>query len=282
MAQRTALITGGTDGIGKATAASLLRDGWTVVITGRNAERCADTVRQLSAAQPGAQVSALTGDLLLMSDVAALARDFTAAHQRLDLLCLNANAITQRHTLTADGFEANLAIGFFGRALLALALEPLLQRTAGAQVLSVVGLNLDRLDFDEPSTSRGFSSMKALGRWQWAMQLFTREWTRLGKVTFNTYMPGLVRTKILANEPQPMRLFVQLANVFMGVPVSRSGDEVLAAVRDVTQHDRRDGYFNRTTFKGLRALDERPDDAARLWALTDKLLAPWRTAPRPA
>jgi hypothetical protein len=37
-------------------------------------------------------------------------------------------------------------------------------------------------------------------------------------------MPGLVTTKILANEPQPLRLFVQMAAALMGVSVDRSGE----------------------------------------------------------
>lgn len=274
-----ALITGGTDGIGKATAESLLRQGWEVVVTGRNPTRCEDTVRALQAAVPNAKVSALIGDLSLMSNVAKLAKDFRSAHASLDLLLLNANTITQDHTLTTEGFEANLAVGFLSRALLAWELQGVLERTPGSQVLSVVGLNLERLDFEAPSAKGDFSSMKALGRWQWAVQLFAREWSRRSTVPMNTYMPGLVKTKILANEPQPMRLFVNIAKLVMGVPVPQSGEEVVSAVTQVATQGHRDGYFSRTKFKGPRALKEQPDDAAQLWAMATKLLQPWRAAP---
>jgi hypothetical protein len=118
--------------------------------------------------------------------------------------------------------------------------------------------------------------MKALGRWQWAVQLFAREWNRLTKVPMNTFMPGLVKTKILANEPQPMRLFVNIAKFVMGVPVERSGAEVVSAVKQVTKGGHRDGYFSRTSFKGPRRLSEQPEDGARLWALATRLLQPWR------
>jgi NAD(P)-dependent dehydrogenase (short-subunit alcohol dehydrogenase family) len=275
---RVALITGATDGIGKATASRLLAQGWEVVVVGRNATRCASTVSELAAAVPGARVSALVGDLTVMAEVARIGREFCASHARLDLLLLNANAITQTHTRTREGFEANLAVGFLGRALLAWELAAALERTPASQVLSVVGLNLERLDFEDPSSARKFSSMKALGRWQWSIQLFTREWNRCSPVPMNTYMPGLVRTKILASEPQPMRLIVKLANLLMGVPVGKSGEELAFVVDDVVKHGRRDGYYARKRFKGQRDLKEQPGDGPRLWDLTASMLASWATS----
>ena len=275
-AAKVALVTGATDGIGKAAATSLARRGWEVVVSGRSDERCDAAVAAIRAAVPGARASTLVGDLSRMGDVRSAAAAFLASHERLDALVLNANAITQEHTRTVDGFEANLAIGFLGRALLALSLDGALRRTEGAQVVTVVGLNLARLDFDDPSTERGFSSMKALGRWQWAMQVFAREWNRRGHAAMNVYMPGLVRTKILANEPQPMRFFVRIANALMGVPVDEGGEELAAVVEEVRARSHRDEYFARTKRKPRRDLEEQSGDGARLWALTEGLLAPWR------
>jgi len=47
---RVALITGATDGVGKATARKLLSEGWEVVIVGRNPEQCDSTVLELRSA----------------------------------------------------------------------------------------------------------------------------------------------------------------------------------------------------------------------------------------
>lgn len=274
--RRVALVTGGTDGIGKATAQRLLSSGWEVVITGRSAAKCDATVAELRKSANGASVSAIVADLSSMAAVAQAAVQFRQTANRLDLLLLNANSITQEHTLTSDQFESNFAVGYLGRVLLAWALEDLLRKTPSSQVLSVVGLNLLRLDFDDPSSARGFSSMKALGRWQWAMQVFAREWNRRSPVAMNIYMPGLVKTKILANEPQPMRLFVQIANVIMGVPVLRAGQELYTVIEDIRTQNRRDSYYARTQPKPPRALKEQPGDGEKLWALTERLLAPFR------
>jgi NAD(P)-dependent dehydrogenase (short-subunit alcohol dehydrogenase family) len=214
-----------------------------------------------------------------MEEVVGVATAFERSHQRLDVLLLNANAITQTHKVTPDGFESNLAVGFVGRALLSLRLRPLLERTPNAMVLGVVGLNLDRLDLEAPAAAPGFSGMRALGWWQWAAQVFSREWNRrVPGVPSNTYMPGLVRTKILANEPQPMRLLVQVVQVFMGIPVERGGEELVTAVEDARHHQRRDVYYARTRMKGPRDLKERPGDGAALWTRTERWLARWLPA----
>ncbi|MFO0548443.1 MAG: SDR family NAD(P)-dependent oxidoreductase [Polyangiaceae bacterium] len=276
MSARVALVTGSTDGIGKATARSLLADGWEVIVTGRSRARGEATVAELAAAIPGARVSLEVADLSVMADVARLGRAVASTRSQLDLLLLNANAVTQEHRLTSEGFESNMAIGFYGRALLALTLAPLLEATARAQVLAVVGLNLERLDFEAPDGPQNFSSMRALGRWQWAIQSFGREWSRRMKTPFNTYMPGLVKTKILADEPQPMRAFVKVANWLMGIPVAQSGDELAWVVKDLATNPRRDGYYSRKTFKGTRALKEQPNDSAAVWALAERKLAPFR------
>ncbi len=275
---RLALITGGTDGIGKATARRLLADGWEVVVTGRSRDKGAATVAELQAALPAAKISVLVGDLSVMADVQRVAAEFVKSHERLDLLLLNANSITQAHTRTSEGFEANFAVGYLGRVLLAWALEDVLRRTTDSQVLTVVGLNLERLDLEDPSTPSGFSSMKALGRWQWAMQVFAREWNRRVPVPMNVYMPGLVRTKILASEPQPMRLVVQLANALMGVPVPKAGDELALVAEQLRASRAKDAYYARTKRKPARNLRERPSDGASLWDLSERLLRPWRTA----
>ena len=64
---RVALITGGTDGIGKAVAARLLRDHWEVVVVGRDPSRCAATVSELTARGTG-PVTAIVADLSLLAE----------------------------------------------------------------------------------------------------------------------------------------------------------------------------------------------------------------------
>ena len=92
-------------------------------------------------------------------------------------------------------------------------------KATGSQVLSIIGLNRVRPDFDDLTMKMGFSGWKGLGRWLWAVDLWSREFKKLNSIPVNLYMPGLVKTKILANEPQPMRALVKIMNLVMEISV---------------------------------------------------------------
>lgn len=270
---RVAVITGATDGIGRATAVHLARAGWQVVVVGRSAERCTAVVAEIVAT--GGLAEAVVADLSVMGDVRRAADRIAATHPRLDALVLNANTITQTRVVTGDGFEANLAVGFLGRALLHWRLAALLATTPGAQVLTVIGMDHQRLDLADPHLALGFTARAALMRWQWAVQVLVRETNRRGGPPVNVFMPGLVKTKILANEPQPMRAFVQLANLIIGIPVEKSAAEVAAVLDKVAAGGVRDVYFNRTNARPPRDLKSTGEDGPAVWAWAEAALGPW-------
>lgn len=94
---KTALITGGTTGIGRATAALFLREGARVAITGQNAERVAE-----AAAALGAGVVGVTADAASAADMDALAQQLKAAFGRLDIVFANAGIAKPRPLAEVD------------------------------------------------------------------------------------------------------------------------------------------------------------------------------------
>jgi NAD(P)-dependent dehydrogenase (short-subunit alcohol dehydrogenase family) len=89
LAGRTALITGGSRGIGRMIAAGFLRAGARVYITARKAEACAATASELSALGP---CTALPHDIATTAGLQSLVADFTAREPALDILVNNAGA----------------------------------------------------------------------------------------------------------------------------------------------------------------------------------------------
>ncbi len=209
----------------------------------------------------------MVADLSLLAETRRACDEFLATHARLDVLLLNANAITQTRTLTAEGHEANLALGFLSRALMAQLLTPALEGAARPQILTVVGLNKQpHLDLDDLTMKRGFSGMKALGRWQWAMQIYAREWNVRERVPMNVYMPGIVKTKILGSEPNLLlRTLIKVVYAVRATTVDQSAEYIAGVVRDVEGNGRRDAYYSVKTLKARRDLEDGPGDQAALW-----------------
>jgi NAD(P)-dependent dehydrogenase (short-subunit alcohol dehydrogenase family) len=275
--RRTALITGGTDGIGKAVARRLLREDWNVVVVGRSPARCEATLAELNAEARDGHASAVVADLSLLAETRRACDEFLTTRSGLDILLLNANAIAQTRQLTVEDHEVNLALGFLSRALMATLMRPALAAGARPQILTVVGLNKrPHLDLDDLTMARGFSGMKALGRWQWAMQMYAREWCVREAVPMNVYMPGIVKTKILDSEPNfVMRNLIKMIYAVRATTVDQSAEHLLGVVRDVEEHGRRDAYYSVKVLKPRRDLEDAPGEQAALWAATQQILQPY-------
>lgn len=188
---------------------------------------------------------------------------------------MNANAIAQERIITSEGFESNFALGHLSRALMALKLEPVLKATPDAQIMTVVGLNTLKLDYNDLAIAMNYSSGTALARWQWSTRVFSKKFNVISPVLMNVYMPGLVRTKILANEPLPMRLMVKIMNLIIGIPVEKSAENVWIALNDVVQSKRKDSLYQWKDVKPSPTLDMTAEDPQLLWDLTHKLLEPY-------
>ena len=89
-ASRVALVTGGGSGVGRASALALLREGWTVVLTGRRMERLEET--QQLAGDDGERTLAIACDVSDADEIAALFARVREECGRLDLLFNNAGS----------------------------------------------------------------------------------------------------------------------------------------------------------------------------------------------
>ena len=136
MSGRTVLITGGTAGIGKATALGLARLGAQVAITGRDRGRAEDAVREIRAAA-GGRVTAFVADLSSQAEVRRLAGEALLALPRIDVLVNNVGGYWNTRHLTADGLERTFALNHLAPFLLTNLLLDRLRRSGPARVVTV-------------------------------------------------------------------------------------------------------------------------------------------------
>lgn len=272
MSRKIAFITGGTDGIGKALALKLLNENIEVVISGRNPDKLKNTIEEFKSKSDNQAISGILADLSKMQDVKNVCEQFLQNHDQLHYLILNANAIENKRILTEDGNEKNFAIGYLSRVLMIRKLQKVLENTVGSNILSVIGLDVSRPDFNDITMVKDFTGRKGLTRWQWAINLYAQIHNKENSVPLNLYMPGLVKTKILKNEPQPMRLFVQIMNVIMGLEPAKAAENMFKVLKEIDQKKLKNATFSYSKVRRPIKLEIHDGDTENLTLLTDKLL----------
>src|SRR4051794_7613134 len=90
MPNRTALVTGATDGLGRAVAGELAADGWTVLLHGRDEARGQAALEEIRERTGNDALRLYLADLASLDEVRALADTVLGAEQRLDVLVNNA------------------------------------------------------------------------------------------------------------------------------------------------------------------------------------------------
>ena len=114
MEGKVVLVTGATSGIGKVTATELARMGATVVIAGRNEEKCRQTLEEIKEVTGEEGEGYLVADLSVQKDVRKLAQEFKERYDRLDVLINNAGGIYSKRMETVDGIEYTFALNKIG------------------------------------------------------------------------------------------------------------------------------------------------------------------------
>lgn len=192
------LLTGGSRGIGKATALLLARPGTELGITfHEHGEEAAEVVRQARAL--GADPFAAPLDLSDPESVGRLAEAVTRRWPDMDGLVLNAGTYPRRpfEELTWPEFEACFRTNFFGSAELTRRLLPVLRRAPSPRIVFVSSI----LAFDGSRKGAHYAAAKAatLG----LARSLARELAP--RVAVNVVAPGSIDTAILAGDTPEAR-----------------------------------------------------------------------------
>jgi NAD(P)-dependent dehydrogenase (short-subunit alcohol dehydrogenase family) len=185
---KTAIITGGGSGIGRAIAAAFAREGASVVIAGRHQDKLDHAALEI-----GPQCQAVAADVSKSADVEMLVAAATRKFKRIDVLVNNAGILLPgtAESLTEEDFDQTFNVNVRGLWLLSRAVLPHMRAAGGGSiinigsVLSTLGAR-NRLAY---SASKG--AVLAMTR---AMAL-----DHAGeKIRVNCICPGIVETEMVA------------------------------------------------------------------------------------
>ena len=277
MAGKTVVITGGTRGIGRATAEGLAELGAQVVITGRDPERTASVARQILAAGGSGSVEPMAADLSSQQVVRRLAADLVQKHPRIDVLVNNVGGYWNHRQVTADGLERTFALNHLAPFLLTnLLLDPLIAG-APARVVTVSSNAhaMGRIDFDDLQAERSYSGARAYNQSKLANVLFSYELARrlAGRgVTANALHPGVVSTGFGSEDPGRLqKLIMPVGRFLLKTPEKGAETSIyLASSPDVEGVSGR--FFVNSKQKKSAPQSYDRDDALRLWDVSAELV----------
>ncbi|KAM4803789.1 retinol dehydrogenase 14 [Urocitellus parryii] len=211
---KTVLITGANSGLGRATAAELLRLGARVIMGCRDRARAEEAASQLrrelcEAEGPGpspdvggaGELVVKELDLASLRSVRTFCQELLQEEPRLDVLINNAGVFQCPYTKTEDGFEMQFGVNHLGHFLLTSLLLGLLKSSAPSRIVVVSSklYKYGEINFEDLNSEQSYNKSFCYSRSKLANILFTRELARRlegTNVTVNVLHPGIVRTNL--------------------------------------------------------------------------------------
>lgn len=228
-AGKIALVTGGSSGIGLASAIRFALEGATVYITGRRQEALDAAIEQI-----GDRARAIRGDVTSPEDMARIVETISKAHGRIDIVFANAGGgeFTALGKITAALFDKYFGINVKGTLMTVQSALPLMQ-SGGAIVVT-----------GSIASIQGVPEFSVYGATKAALRSFARTWAADLKgrnIRVNVVAPGVVVTPAYKNELKMTdeQIEAYCAEVAQTTPLGRVGqaDEVAKAVSFLASDD---------------------------------------------
>ena len=204
LAGKTALVTGGTSGVGLAAARELARGGADLILLARNEAKARAVASELRA-ESGRSARFYLADFAALAQVRETADRIAREEPRLDVLVNSAGMHSTRRRRTRDGHELVFCVNHLAPFVVTHRLIPLLKRSAPARIVQVSsqghrfnGLDVRDLDWRR----RWYTGLRGYGASKTAQLLTVWELSdRLegSSVTINAMHPGEVQSAIGGN-----------------------------------------------------------------------------------
>lgn len=171
--KKTILITGSTDGIGLATAKSLVKLGHRVLLHGRSCSKLADATKLLSEFTKAEDIFTYQADLSRIRDVQAFIVKIKQEHQRLDTVINNAGVFIVPEKVSPDGLDVRFMVNTIAPYILTHALLALLDNTG--RVINVSSAAQSSLFAEELCTPSSLSDSAVYAKSKLALTMWTRQ-----------------------------------------------------------------------------------------------------------
>jgi NAD(P)-dependent dehydrogenase (short-subunit alcohol dehydrogenase family) len=269
----TAVITGGTDGIGRALAGTYLERGHEVLVVGTSAEKGKTFQEYATSRGVGERARFLRADLSRVAENHRVIEWITERYPEVDVLVLGARFHRSTRAETPDGFESNFALFYLSRYLLSHGLAALLGRAEHPVVLNFGGAGrTGPVRWDDLQLRRNYPGTGTLGHSGALCDLLGVHFTNVhadSPIHYVLNHPGVVATSFAGEYDAAAANAVEHLRT-SGKPVAQAVAQILPFL---------DAPPARLTavLEGARVATDTaafdPAEAARLHQLTEELLA---------
>ena len=170
LAEAKILVTGATDGLGKSVALELAERGATVLLHGRNPQRCEAALEEIRRETGSEKLRFYLADFSSLEEVRGLAERVLSEHDRLDVLVNNAG-IFEPHAITDStyeewqrGWERTLAVNLIGPANACWCAVRHMLRSGGGRIVNVSSRGAFRGEPGHPAYGASKAGLIALGQ----------------------------------------------------------------------------------------------------------------------
>jgi NAD(P)-dependent dehydrogenase (short-subunit alcohol dehydrogenase family) len=178
LAEHVILITGATDGLGKAVAMQLARTGATLLLHGRDEARGQRMLEEIRAQTGNSHLQWYRADYSQLSQVQALAERLVREQERLDVLVNNVGIGTTlpgggARQESEDDYELRFAVNYLVPFLLTRLLFPTLRQSAPARIVNVSSAGQAPINFLDVMLEQNYDGVQAYCQSKLALVMFT-------------------------------------------------------------------------------------------------------------
>ncbi|MCT9082997.1 SDR family NAD(P)-dependent oxidoreductase [Streptomyces fulvoviolaceus] len=268
---KTVIISGGTDGMGRATALARLSRGDHVTVVGSSRTKG----ERLLAEAGNPRLRFLQADLSSIADVERVVARVQERHDTVDALALFANRVSPKRRETVDGLEYTFALYYLSRYLLGHLLRPQLDAAPAPLIVNIAGVGnaAGSIAWDDPQLTHRYGAIRAQLQAGRANDLLGVSFANqpAGKARYVLYHPGFTRSGADGHPSPVTRAAIKLLARLFARPVEDAVRPIIDWIDTpptdpLTAIDR-----GRPVEKSLKTLD--PGAAERLAAYTEGVLS---------
>ena len=275
---KTVVISGATNGIGKAAAIELSKERSKLIFTYRNESLAKDLLAEIKDLSPDSQVHSVYCDFSNQDSIKKCAEEINEMCENIDVLINNAGVVNTSYHETSDGIENTFAVNHLGYFLFTNLLLHKLKREDETRIINVSSAAhsfVKEIQWQDINFKNNFKQgLRCYGQSKLANLLFTRYLAiklSTENITVNAIHPGGVNTSLGSQNKvwysKPLRLILR---PFFRSPLKGAESIIYLATK---QDDGVTGeYFVDSKIHKSSSYSKNLEEAHKLWSLSEEMV----------